>query len=320
MSKIHSPIIKTSAVSKISPCCNHSISFCNIRGLHSNLTSVHQYLETERPSFLILSETQIKSPSDSTHLQYPNYELHESFRFKGGTCAFVRSDVVCCRMPNLESSPFDTLWLKSSVSNTQIFMCCLYRSPNDQNHVQFFSYLAAQIDSISSTYPDSQIILLGDFNVHNSDWLRYSGMTNAAGREAEAFAISHDLSQLVTFPTRIPDIASQSANTLDLFLTSDPENFSISPSAPLGKSDHCLIKVIRPITPPPARKSAHKRVWHYESADWDALRTFFSSFPWVSHCFKSSNVSECAEAITDTILLGMELSIPNSSRKISNTS
>lgn len=230
MSKSQPSNIKYTAASKNSPTtdCNLSINFCNIRGLHSNITSVHQHLETERPSFLILSETQIESPADSTHLQYPNYELHEAFRFKGGTCAFVRSDVECCRMPALECSHFDTLWLKSTVSGTQIFLCCLYRSPNDINHVLFFSHLADKIDSINSKYPNSQIILLGDFNVHNTAWLQHSGNTSAAGREAEAFAISHDLSQLVTFPTRIPDITSQSANTLDLFLTTDPENFAIA--------------------------------------------------------------------------------------------
>ena len=40
-----------------------------------------------------------------------------------------------------------------------------------------------KIGFINSTYPSSQIILLGDFNIHNSAWLQHSSDTNAAGRE-----------------------------------------------------------------------------------------------------------------------------------------
>src|SRR5437764_1477558 len=46
-------------------CCSLTIHFCNIRGLISNLNSVHHHLETEQPYFLFLSETQIVTPLDS---------------------------------------------------------------------------------------------------------------------------------------------------------------------------------------------------------------------------------------------------------------
>ena len=151
MTRISQSNTRSSAVSHSSPCCNLSIHFCNTRGLHSNLSPVHQHLETERPLSLFLTETQISSPLDSTHLQYPNYELHDPFRFKGGTCAFFRSDLICCRMPTLEFPSFDALWLKSIVSDTQIFLCCLYRFPNDSDHVSLFSYLSDKKKSTSST-------------------------------------------------------------------------------------------------------------------------------------------------------------------------
>ena len=174
--------------------CNLTTDFCNRRGLHSNLASVHHHLESQKPLFLFLSETQISIPLDSTHLQFPNYELHASFRFKGGTCAYVRSDVVCSRVSALESSAFDVLWLKANISGTPIFFCSVYRSPNDDDPVSFFSYLSTKMDFISTTFPTSQVVLVGDFNVHNTEWLQHSGVTNAAGREGEVFAISQGLS------------------------------------------------------------------------------------------------------------------------------
>ena len=61
--------------------------------------------------------------------------------------------------------------------------------------------------------PCSEIIFLGDFNVHNSDWLTYSSnVTITAGRDAEAFAIVNDLTQV----TVNPDCAGGKSNTVDL--------------------------------------------------------------------------------------------------------
>ena len=52
----------------------------------------------------------------------------------------------------------------------------------------------------------------------------------------------NDLSQVISKPTRIPDHSGDKANTLDLFLTSNPDIY-YNPilDSPLGNSDHCLI-------------------------------------------------------------------------------
>ena len=67
-------------------------------------------------------------------------------------------------------------------------------------------------------------------------------MTSPAGRDAEAFAIVNDMSQLISESTRIPDCSGDKTNTLDLFLTLNKDIYS-NPilDSPLGNSDHCLI-------------------------------------------------------------------------------
>ena len=42
-------------------------------------------------------------------------------------------------------------------------------------------------------------------NVHLKDWLTYSGRTGRPAELCHNFSISNDLSQMVNFPTRIPD-------------------------------------------------------------------------------------------------------------------
>ena len=55
------------------------------------------------------------------------------------------------------------------------------------------------------------------------------------------FSISNDLTQMVNFPTRIPDCDSHSPALLDFFLSSDASIFSAM--APLGNFDHFVVSV-----------------------------------------------------------------------------
>ena len=64
------------------------------------------------------------------------------------------------------------------------------------------------------------VFLFGDFNVHQKDWLNYSGGTDRPRELCYNFSVSNDLTQMVNFPTRIPDCDS----LLDLLLSSDTRN------------------------------------------------------------------------------------------------
>ena len=75
------------------------------------------------------------------------------------------------------------------------------------------------------------------------DWLPFpSKVTKPAGRDAEAFAIVNDLTQVISEPKSVPDRAGDKAKTLDLFLISNPSIYSPPTiSSPLSNSDHCVI-------------------------------------------------------------------------------
>ena len=144
---------------------------------------------------------------------------------------------------DLSNRGFQLFWLKVSLPLATKYICTLYRSPNSNNHELLFDHLSKSIETITLQSPRSEIIVLGDFNTHNSDWLSYSSnVTNPAGREAEAFAMVNDLTQVISEPTRVPHCAGDKANTIDLFLTSNPSIYSPpTVSSPLGNPDHCLI-------------------------------------------------------------------------------
>ena len=69
--------------------------------------------------------------------------------------------------------------------------------------------------------PSANVFIFGDFNVHHQDWLIYSGGTAQPGELCYNFSISKSLTQILNFPTRIPDCDSHSHAILDLFISSD---------------------------------------------------------------------------------------------------
>ena len=81
-----------------------------------------------------------------------------------------------------------------------------------------FDSISSNIDEILSINPSANVFVFGDFNVHHKDWLTYSGGTDRPGELCYNFSISNDLTQMVNFPTRIPDCDSHSPALLDLFL------------------------------------------------------------------------------------------------------
>ncbi|TLP41777.1 hypothetical protein FEG32_18870, partial [Acinetobacter baumannii] len=116
-------------------------------------------------------------------------------------------------------------------------------------------------------YPSAEVVVLGDFNAHHQEWLG-SRTTDLPGRTAYDFALAYGFSQLVTQPTRVPDIEGHEPSLLDLLLTTDPAGYSVVVDAPLGSSDHCLIRAAVTLSRPGRRTTTGYSIdWRYMSAD-----------------------------------------------------
>ena len=110
--------------------------------------------------------------------------------------------------------------------------------------------LCTVFDSISSNIDEVLLINLSanafvyvDFNVHYEDWLTYSGGTDRPGQLCYDFSISNKLTQMVNFPTRIPDCGSHSSAFLDLFISSKASICSTIAFPPLGNFGHVVVSV-----------------------------------------------------------------------------
>ena len=123
------------------------------------------------------------------------------------------------------------------------------------------------------------------------------------------FSISNDHTQIVNFPTRIPDCGCHSPALLDLFISSDASICSTTAFPPLGNSDHVVsVSIDFPInlkqdTP------FHGIAYDYSRADWDGLHDHLRDVPW-EYIFKLS-ASAAASEICEWVQAGIDVYIPH---------
>ena len=122
------------------------------------------------------------------------------------------------------------------------------------------------------------------------------------------FSISNDLTQMVNFPTRIPDCDSHSPALLDLFLSSDASICSTMAFPPLGSSDQVVVSVSIDFSSNSQRDALfHGIAYDYSCADRDGLLDHLRDFPW-EDIFKLS-ASAAASEFCELVLVGIDVYI-----------
>ena len=160
-----------------------------------------------------------------------------------------------------------------------------------------------------ASHPHAEVLYIGDFNEHHFDWLQ-STHTDVGGIEAFLFPISNELEQIIKHPTRVPDRHDHAANTLDLFFTSNPQNYTYPVSSSLGSSDHCTVSVTSSFTLPPPIPPTRLHLWHLENARRADMSNFLLDFPWIDYCFRIHDPDLAATAVGEVMDLGMRAYIP----------
>ena len=151
---------------------------------------------------------------------------------------------------------------------------------------------------------------LETLNVLYKEWLTYSGGTDRLGELCYNFSISNDLTQMVNFPTRIPDCDSHSPALLDLFISSGAGICSTMAFPPLGNSDHVVVSVSIEFTSNLQRDApVHRIVYDYSRADRDGLRDHLRDVPW-EDIFKLS-ASAVTSEFCEWVQVGIDVYIPH---------
>ena len=221
------------------------LSFTNIRGLRSNFVDCESFLESNSPDILALCETNLDDSIDSGNFSVRGYLpliRKDSSTHMHGLAVYVKEGLPFARDLSLENSADSYLCFRLALLHSVSYFFFLYRSPSSSLCTVFDS-VSSNIDEVLSVNPYANVFVFGDFNVHHKDWLTYSGGTDRPGELCYNFSISNDLTQIVNFPTRIPDRDSHSPALLHLFLSSDASICSTMAFPPFGNSDHVVVSV-----------------------------------------------------------------------------
>ena len=219
------------------------LSFTNIRGLRSNFVDCESFLESNSPDILALCETNLYDSIDSGNFSVRGYLpliRKNSSTHIHGLAVYVKEGLPFARDLSLGNSADSYLCFRLALFHSVSYFFFLYRSPSSSLCTDSDS-ISSNIDEVLSINPSANVFVFGDFNVHHKDWLTYSGGTDRPGELCYNFSISNDLTQIVNFPTPIPDCDSHSPALLDVFLSSDASICSTMAFPPLGNSDHVVV-------------------------------------------------------------------------------
>ena len=103
--------------------------------------------------------------------------------------------------------------------------------------------------------------------------------------------------KLSKHPTRVPDRNDHAAKALDLFFTSNPQNYTYSVSSSLGSSSHCTVSVTSSFIPPLPIPPTRCHLWHFENARRADMSNFLLDFPWNDYCFRTCDPDLAATAV-----------------------
>ena len=253
----------------------------NIRGLRSNFVDCESFLESNSPYILALCETNLDDSIDSENCSVRCYL--PLIRKDSGThmhdlAVYVKEELPFAQDLSLENSADSYLCFRLALLHSVSYFFFLYRSPSALCTV--FGSISSNIHEVLSMNP-SAVFVFGDFNVHHKNWFTSSSGTDRPGELCYNFSISNDLTQMVNFPTRIPDCDSHSPALLDLFHFSDANICSTMAFPPLRNSDHVVVSVSIDF-PTNSQQDAqfHHIACDYSRAAWDGLCDHLRDVPW----------------------------------------
>ena len=166
---------------------------------------------------LALCETNLNDPIDSGNFSVRGYLpliRKDSIAHMCGLAVYVKKGLPFAGDLPLENSANSYWYFGVALLHSVSYFFFLYSSLSLPLCMVFDS-ISSNIDEVLLISPSAHVFVFGDFHVHHKDWLTYSGGTGRPGELCYNFSTANDLTQMVNFPTWIPDCDSHSPALLN---------------------------------------------------------------------------------------------------------
>ena len=274
----------------------------NVNGLdcHSDLLDTLLQLH-DFPEYVIFTETHltkaIELPQLTNYLVVSRCDRRNESA-SGGVILFARTDVWANIVSLHNSESLELCWHTLHADVGPILVGAWYRPPN-RGEVLSIQQFDRELEQLGSDFVGK--VILGDMNVHNLDWLRFSYQNSREGKELEKVCISHGLSQCVKGPTRGDYL-------LDLALCDFASQISCDIVPGILEKDHRAVIVTVDISIP-SSTPASRECFDFGKANWKALQSNFSEVDWATF-FEGLDADDAAFRLTEFILDSARRFIP----------
>ena len=244
------------------------IANINFRSIRGKKPQFYSFLDFHNPDIVIGTETWLTPDIHDSELFPPDlgYTVYRRDRTGpkgGGVIILVKSSFQSQAKPEFNTNA-EIIWIQLNLIGSKSALIGAYYKPHELDQTSF-DELGKSLDLIKQS--NSQIWLLGDFNLPKIDWELLTPTPDCDYQTfyTDCLETFSDclLEQMVTSPTRGP-------NTLDLFFTTNPtlvKTVSVIP----GLSDHDIV-LAEVNSRPQLTKQVPRDIPLYKKADWDQLK------------------------------------------------
>ena len=208
-----------------------SILLSNTMSLMSKIDEIAHTVDITNPDIAAFTETWLNDHVPDELINIKGNQLFRRDRVNrphGGVCLYVKTSIQCTAVSDLYNADHEVLWvslkpncLPRGFSNVVVGV--VYHPP-DAHNMSIKDYLGSSLETMESKYPNSAIIMTGDFNKSLLPMIQSTTRT-------------YQLKPMIDFPTR-------GVNTLDKIFTNISEYYSTPSSlSPFGLSDHVTVFV-----------------------------------------------------------------------------
>lgn len=226
---------------------------------------------------IILTETWLNAKIRNAEIfqvdkRYNLYRCDRDGRHGGGTLIAVSQNIPSFPIPLV--TDLEIVCVCTTFGNTRIVVIACYRPPSAPS--TFVEELHDVLNAIVCRYPSLPIILLGDFNFPNIDWSNSFPTLKPFSSQSQSFldlCACFNFTQLVKEPTRL---SGNTANTLDLILSTHPDFVSSISYLP-GISDHSVLHFNLQFSFKRLQQKL-KLIRDYSKADFDVINLNLGSY------------------------------------------
>ena len=180
-----------------------------------------------------------------------------------------------------------------------VLLCVWYRPPN-RGETDSIRRFESEFDAYSVNTVSAMIV--GDFNVHNVEWLRYSNGHSLEGTELEQACSLRGLKQHVKGPTR-------GEYLLDLVLSNFASGVRCKVLPGVRDDDHDGVLASISVSIPSARP-VRREVYDFRKADWVKLKQLLQDTEW-GNGIRDNSADAAAAWVTSKVLALVNECIPS---------